>query len=245
MKLISLNAWGGRLYEPLEKFIKHHAVDVDIFCFQEMRNGEKEDKSEGADEIEDLFSLVSEMLPNFIGYFAKQVEGIGSAAFVKNTIKVERGKSFQIIPAKDLAHLKRPNGNSYYPRIMQVVSLKDPEITIYNFHGIPGNKKRDTPERDLQTRLLIETLDKDSAPKILVGDFNLDMDTNAVSVLGSRMRNLVQEGGFATTRNHYYEDYLAVPFSDYAFVSRDISVKSFSVLDEQVSDHTALLIEIS
>lgn len=36
MKLISINTWGGRLFEPLIKFIKSQAKTTDIFCFQEL-----------------------------------------------------------------------------------------------------------------------------------------------------------------------------------------------------------------
>lgn len=36
MKLISLNTWGGHLFEPLMEFIKSEAKTTDIFCFQEV-----------------------------------------------------------------------------------------------------------------------------------------------------------------------------------------------------------------
>ncbi|MFZ2523160.1 MAG: hypothetical protein WAW92_02125 [Minisyncoccia bacterium] len=38
MKLITLNTWGGKLYEPLIQFIKDNK-DVDIFCFQDLLFG--------------------------------------------------------------------------------------------------------------------------------------------------------------------------------------------------------------
>ncbi len=36
MILVSLNIWGGVLYQPLIKFIKDYSDKVDIFCFQEV-----------------------------------------------------------------------------------------------------------------------------------------------------------------------------------------------------------------
>lgn len=36
MKLICLNAWGGKIYQPLMDFIRKHTQDTDIFCFQEV-----------------------------------------------------------------------------------------------------------------------------------------------------------------------------------------------------------------
>jgi endonuclease/exonuclease/phosphatase family metal-dependent hydrolase len=76
-----------------------------------------------------------------------------------------------------------------------------------------------------------------------VGDFNLEMKTKAVCDLENAMKNLVKEYGFTTTRNHYYENYVTVPFSDYAFVSNDVEVKNFEVLQDEVSDHLALSLE--
>lgn len=36
MKLVSLNTWCGRAFEPLLDFIEEQSTDTDIFCFQEM-----------------------------------------------------------------------------------------------------------------------------------------------------------------------------------------------------------------
>jgi len=198
---------------------------------------------ESEDERENLFNEIKEMIPDFVGYFSQQVSGVGSSTFVRNNIQVKNTETIQILTADELAHIKRPNGNSYYPRIMQVISLKNPNLTIYNFHGIPGSGKQDTPERKLQTERLLETLGKDGNPKILVGDFNLEMETKAVSDLENNMKNLVKEYGFTTTRNHYYENYITTPFSDYVFVSNDLQIKDFEVLSDEVSDHLALSLE--
>ncbi len=39
MKLISLNTWCGIKYDLLMKFLEEHSSEIDIFCFQEVRNG--------------------------------------------------------------------------------------------------------------------------------------------------------------------------------------------------------------
>lgn len=36
MKLISLNIWGGKLWNDLVILLEYHAADTDIFCFQEV-----------------------------------------------------------------------------------------------------------------------------------------------------------------------------------------------------------------
>lgn len=36
MKLITLNTWGGKQYEPLLEFLLKYSTDIDLFCFQEV-----------------------------------------------------------------------------------------------------------------------------------------------------------------------------------------------------------------
>ena len=79
----------------------------------------------------------------------------------------------------------------------------------------------------------------------MVGDFNLDIKTKAVSLLENNMRNLIKEGNFTTTRNSNFKRQSIMPFADYIFISKEIEVKNFQVLQDEVSDHLALLLEIN
>ena len=45
MKLITLNIWGGKVFEPLMEFFRKHAEDTDIFCLQEVFNNPPQIKS--------------------------------------------------------------------------------------------------------------------------------------------------------------------------------------------------------
>ncbi len=45
MKIITLNIWGGKVFEPLMNFFKEHAEDTDIFCLQEVFNNPPHIKS--------------------------------------------------------------------------------------------------------------------------------------------------------------------------------------------------------
>lgn len=69
MKLITLNTWCGTLYEPLKKFIEKHTKGTDIFCFQEVRNGEYVYQPKEINEKVELFNEMKKMLPDFTGYF--------------------------------------------------------------------------------------------------------------------------------------------------------------------------------
>lgn len=243
MKLISLNAWNGIKFESLKEFLKHQSKDIDIFCFQEIRNGKYLNKAEEAVERTNLLKDLKNILPDFVGYFTEMVPGVGIASFIRNNIEVEKIESAQILTAQETKHLMMPNGDSYYPRVIQSVYLKNNDLIIHNFHGIPGNSKKDTPERELQIDRLLKIINSSTKHQILVGDFNLDMNTKAVLELEDRLQNLVKDGGFKTTRNSNYDKFEILPFADYAFASKDIKINLFQVLPDEISDHLALLLD--
>ena len=250
MKLITLNTWCGKIYEPLEKFIKEQAKDTDVFCFQEVRNGPYTNQPEEEKEVMDLFNKLEMMLPDFKGYFTdydiKNPRGVGIATFIRNTLEIIEMNSSEILSAEEVCNVRIGKDRISYPRVIQITTLDNPKISIYNFHGVAGglSRKRDTPERDLQTKRLLDILNKDINTKILVGDFNLSPDTNAIYAIEQQMRNLIKESTYKTTRNNFYNMKELLPFADYIFVSKDIKVKDFKVLPDEVSDHLALSIEI-
>ncbi|MFA5130886.1 MAG: endonuclease/exonuclease/phosphatase family protein [Patescibacteria group bacterium] len=240
MKLISLNVWCGIKYEALIKFLELQLKDTDIFCFQEVRNGEYLNQEAGPEERTNLFKDLEGALPDFTGYFAEMVPGVGMATFIRNNIKVEKVEPVVMFTIDEIKHLKIPVGFRHYPRLMQSIYLQNNNLIVHNFHGIPGNSKQDTPERDIQTNRLLKIINSSIAPQIIVGDFNLDMNTEAISRLGQKMKNLVKEGGFKTTRNANYNNIEALPYADYAFVTENLKIDKFEVLPDEVSDHLAL-----
>jgi len=245
MKLISLNAWCGIKYELLKDFLECQSKDVNIFCFQEIRNGEYLNQTEETNERTNLFEDLKDILPDFVGYFTEMAPGVGIASFVRKNIEVEKIESEQILTAQETKHLAMPNGESYYPRVIQSVYLKKYDLIIHNFHGIPGDSKKDTPERDLQISRLLTIVNNSVKSQIIVGDFNLDMNTEAILKLESQLQNLVKENGFKTTRNSNYNKIDVLPFADYAFASKDIKINQFEVLPDEVSDHLALFLDFT
>jgi endonuclease/exonuclease/phosphatase family metal-dependent hydrolase len=242
MKLISLNTWCGIKYELLKNFLEQQAKDVDIFCFQEVRNGDYSNSGGNISERVTLFDDFKNILSEFTGYFTEMVTGVGMAVFVRNTIEVKEIKSRQILSIQDQKNLVLPDGFVCYPRIAQSIYLKERNLAIHNFHGLPGNHKKDMPERDLQAKRLLEIMD-DNNSQIIVGDFNLNIDTQAIAQLGSGRQNLIKDFGIKTTRNSNYGRFETLPFADYAFLSKDIEVNDFKALPDEVSDHLALFLD--
>ena len=46
MKIITLNLWGGKIYDKLIEFLKSKQ-DVDIFCFQEVFDSQEKEEARG------------------------------------------------------------------------------------------------------------------------------------------------------------------------------------------------------
>ena len=100
MKLISLNIWGGIQGAVLFDYLQSQAKVTDIFCFQEVFRSSFKQNPEGFFGRTNLFLELSELLPDFVGYFEKTsqnhdtakivdypVDG-GQAIFVKKTLNV-------------------------------------------------------------------------------------------------------------------------------------------------------------
>ena len=238
MKIITLNTWGGRVSQ-IDAFILSHASDVDIFCFQEVHAKKTKEADISQKERPEFFEELQKLLPDFLGIFTEQVPHTGLAIFVRNNLEIEQMDSYVLLSADELL----PPQN--YPRIVQAITLKDPHITILNFHGTPGGEKKDSPQREKQMDRLHKVLNRYTTEKILLGDFNLRPDTKAISGIENIMRNLVIEHGIKTTRTKLYKKKDEMPFADYIFVTSKINVNEFKVLEDEVSDHMPLYLDFT
>ncbi len=256
MKLISLNTWGGKLYEPLMEFIKSEAQTTDIFCFQEIYFSEMLHpevpwiRANLAFELKNLLSnfLMFERLavtqPRQNAKLDKDIK-IGEIIFIKKPADIIEDGGF---------HTYSEDGESAKEKIeissgnFQFVKFKNAEEPYFigNIHGLwlPGTKS-DTPKRIEQTRQIQNHIENFPNKKIVCGDFNLHPETQSIKMLSVNMRNLIKEYKVTTTRNRFYSDMekYADYIADYIFVSPNIEVNDFRVLPDEVSDHSPLLLE--
>lgn len=75
MKLISLNIWGGKVFQPLINYVKKAAETTDIFCFQEVFSEANKSVYEGARL--NIFSDIASTTPDFKGYFSPCQDNFG------------------------------------------------------------------------------------------------------------------------------------------------------------------------
>lgn len=258
MKLISLNTWGGKYFDPLIDFIKQHK-DTDIFCFQEILDS-KSNIKEGNGFRANLFSEIKKILTDYQTFYFPVVEGFdfgaspvdfdlsfGQAIFLKNSIKMLSQKNYFIYKEKDFHVLKKDFSNLPTPLQYISISTNNQEFAIFNFHGcpIPGDKL-DTEKRLIEAGRSKKIIDNKSGAKILVGDFNLLPETRSIKIFESNMRNLIAEFNIERTRSRlspFFGKTDFQQFADYAFISSDIKVLDFKVPDINISDHLPMILE--
>lgn len=236
--------------DPLIEFIKNSANNTDVFCFQELFFGDKPGNDVGASQA-NLAQELAKALPDFImyprlapkgSYFMNQlpVSPIGQAIFIRKNISILEEGGFFTYPADSpIAPVLNHSGNFQYLKVV----VNNEEFLIGNLHGLwQTSGKRDTPERFEQSKFLIDFYKSQTGKKIICGDFNLRPETKSISTLEENFKNLIKIYNIKSTRNHFYKDAdkYSDYISDYVFISQDIDVKDFRVLNNIVSDHLAI-----
>ncbi|WEX08201.1 endonuclease/exonuclease/phosphatase family protein [Chelativorans sp. AA-79] len=266
MRILSLNAWGGRLRDRLMRYLRE--ADPDIVCLQEVvqtPTAEAEwlvyrDHDVELPQRANLFREVADIFPSHQSFFCPAARGSlydgernfpsewGLATFVRRSYPV-------IGQVQDFVHGDfAPDGWGEHPRARNahVVRLFDygaaAPITIAHMHGLrdPAGKE-DTPARHAQARALADLIGsvRQAGDRLVVcGDFNVLPDSSTFAVLGALgLTDLVTMHGHTDTRTSYYRK--SPRFADYMLVSADIPVRRFDVVQEpEVSDHRVLLLEL-
>ncbi len=267
MKLISLNAFGGTIFEPLMKFVEEQAATTDVFCFQEIMSSETSIHLQTERGMrKNLLQELRHRLSDFQVFFAPTQENMdmtpepgeqtfwGIATFVKNRQTINHTEDFFIC-----------NGyNTYKPKdyatlgskaLAITLTMGETSLTICNLHGTsePGNKL-DSSERLKQSEKILDFLQKQHGEKIVTGDFNLFPETQSIKMFEKAgFRNLIKDYSIQTTRGslmrQLFPHYGLHPggfheFADYTFISPGIKIKSFEVPDLPISDHLPMIMEI-
>jgi endonuclease/exonuclease/phosphatase family metal-dependent hydrolase len=252
MKLLTLNAWGGKLHKPLLEFIEKMAGDIDIFCFQEVFSTLTDIEFSSGAKM-NLYQDIAKILKSYQGYHSPKSKGydyggyigkdvdFGNAFFIKKDIPVlSYEEIFDVISDKGYDWREHAIAGAQF---ITIERGKTP-IAICNFHGawIKGTHKKDTPERIEQSYQVKKILNAFPGEKILCGDFNLLPDGESMKILEKDMRDLIADYHITSTRSSLYKT-SDVTFGDYVLVSRGITVAEFKVLPDEVSDHLALLVD--
>ncbi|MDP3948140.1 MAG: hypothetical protein Q8P87_00335 [bacterium] len=261
MKLISLNTWGGKIYQPLINFIRQHSKDTAIFCFQEVLNTTSNVK-EYRDIRANLLDELTKILSTFQSFYSIEIIGfdftpdpvnfyltMGKTIFIKKNVLVNSTDDILLFGDKSEKSLKKDFSNLAVTLQSIEFNIQGKKFTVVNIHGtaFPGTKL-DTTLRLEHSSKIRRFLDSKKGAKILVGDFNLLPKTRSIKIIEAEMRNLIKEFNIQRTRSKlspFYGRTEFQKFADYTFVSSGIKVKSFEVPKVEISDHLPMILKFS
>lgn len=265
MRIISLNAWGGAMFDELARWLD--ACDADVLCLQEVTRTPTatgwtrfDDAERSLPQRADLLTDLRTRLPRHDGLFCASDSGpvrdqerrvhrqdFGLATFVSHALPPV-GMRASSVHGDYTEHRDRwPSGGR--PRVALAVRIVDPRsgrsVTVVNVHGLrdPGGKA-DTPTRRAQAERLADfTADAREAGDLTVvcGDFNVLPGSETFRILAGL--GLVELVGSADTRTSRYPK--PVRHASYLLVSDPAAVERFEIVAEpEVSDHRALLLDL-
>jgi endonuclease/exonuclease/phosphatase family metal-dependent hydrolase len=227
MKIVFLNVWGESMRDSLVPYIEEQVKDTDIFCFQE---ASEKMRAQCVDVLVDYEELSDYK-------YISNDDDFPQSIYVK--------KSMRIVSSGTLFADDQTVGLATYVEL----KLEEGSMFVCNVHGRarPGDKM-DTVERVRFSSDIIDFFKDKNAPVVIGGDFNLEPPTKSVGVFKEAgYRDLIDEHDIKTTRNHFAWDLYPgneLYYSDYVFVNDKLKVKNFEVVDNEVSDHLPLIVEL-
>lgn len=126
-------------------------------------------------------------------------------------------------------------------------SFKNEHISFLNTHLAWAKTASEEPHQTKQGAILVNYLQKVPAPFVLSGDFNLTPDQPLVQKISKLAHNLTTENQITNTldpKNHRANVFPKGLAVDYILTSTDIQINDFAVVDEDLSDHLGLKVEI-
>jgi len=230
MRIEFLNVWGGQTGKIIENYLEQEAEKdaVDVFCFQESDKVFPEIATRALSGSHRQYKARK---------YINEKECFEQATWVRNGLEV--ADTYTILDdIKDVGLA-----------LCCSIVLGKKKFEIINMHGVskPGHKN-DSSKRLEQSEQLIAN--KKTKPELTIvgGDLNLNPNTRSIAMFSdANYRDLIAEFEVTTTRNkNIWDKYPLTPqmYSDYVFVGSEIKVKEFRVVQNLVSDHLPMVLEI-
>lgn len=129
------------------------------------------------------------------------------------------------------------------------LEINGKSISFLNTHLAWAKTTKEQSHQTQQGEILLQYLQTIPSPFVFSGDFNIDPEQPLIKKFNSLARNLIDEYHIVNTLNprKHRAQVLFPPGAavDYIFVTEDLTVKNFTVLEnEDISDHLGLTAEI-
>ncbi|NUO99507.1 MAG: endonuclease [Nonomuraea sp.] len=265
MRVISLNAWGGAMFDELAPWLD--GCDADVLCLQEVTRTPGaggwtrfDDAERSLPQRADLLADVRSRLPRHLGLYAVSDSGpvldhrgvprrqdFGLATFVSETFPIV-GTRAAFVHGSYAEHRDGWPSDGR-PRAALAVRVFDRRarrfVTVVNLHGLRDTQgKADTPARRAQAERLADLVTgvrEDGDLTVVCGDLNVLPGSETFGVLAKLgLTDLVRD---ADTRTSRYPR--PVRHASYLLVSDPAAVQRFEIATTpEVSDHRALILDL-
>ena len=242
MKLLQLNAWGGRLEPQIGDLLK--TENPDIVCLQEAISFRKDGSG--------LFITIENIQENydlpFMGFgpvfsfnYMKGTAQFGNCILSRFPIK-KTEVIFTHQEHKD-NFMWQEDSSNMRNFVHAEVQINGRTCHIITHHGFWILEHKNGNQETLkQTKMIADYIGELSGPTILTGDFNLVPQSPSLQQLNKLLTNLCITHKLKTTRtNLTYK----TETCDYIFVNDEVNVDNFQALEKVVSDHKALSLEFN
>lgn len=254
LKILQLNLWAGIKFSHIKDFLQSN--DFDILCFQEVTGQNMQNAN--AKSERDLFQALQMLLGTThkselaiaMHFTSDPVHAYqGNAIFYRNDFTLVGKNTLTLSHGIDPFPSERKTYEEVGRNALHLTLSKEGKTFDVLTTHLPWAKSPiEEPHQTEQNAKLIAYLQQLQHSFILAGDFNLTPDQPTVLKLEKYARNLTKEYGITNTldrKSHKIFQTLPQGIAvDYIFVSPQIKVHDFTVIDEGLSDHLGLVVTV-
>jgi endonuclease/exonuclease/phosphatase family metal-dependent hydrolase len=254
LSVLQLNINADNFWDKLSPFLTTH--NFDIILLQEVCG--KDTICGNLHSQRNCFQDLQELLANTYNgelaiterFTSSPTAYIGNAIFYKKTFQLQK-KCILTLHKNEQPFSSEGKQFENAGRALIHLSLKkqDKELSVLTAHGAWAQTAKEHPHQTKQGELLLAYLKTLSHPFVFSGDLNLNPEQPIIQKINNLAHNLTQEYNITNTlnpRTHYAKQLFPKGIAvDYLFVSNDITVNAFTVLEEDLSDHFGLTAEIA
>ncbi|HEX7042879.1 MAG TPA: endonuclease/exonuclease/phosphatase family protein [Patescibacteria group bacterium] len=253
IKILQLNIWAGSRFPALKKFLKEN--DFDILCFQEVSgprdSGNVHVEFDSFDALEKILGKThnSRLVKSNIFAADPNNQYEANAIFYKNALQLISEDILWLNKRDTPFPQNGPLEELGRSALLLTLSKNSKEFLVINAHLAWAQTSIEQPHQRAQNLKLVEKIKDLNKPWILTGDFNISPENQTILDLEKLGKNLTKEVGVYNTIDptvHTAWEKIKPGFPvDYIFVSPDIKVNRFEILENiHMSDHFGLTVTI-
>jgi endonuclease/exonuclease/phosphatase family metal-dependent hydrolase len=250
ISLLQLNINADNYWDKLIPYLSEH--DYDIIQLQELTG----DKTQcgNINSQRDTFAELQQVLrERYAGeltltqrFTSSPTSYLGNATFYKKTFSLIEKKEHVLSHFVDYLPSNETNFAKVGRKLLHLtLAINNKQISFCNTHFAWWKTPREQPHQTTQGEIFLDYMQKVAKPFVLTGDFNLTPDQPLIKKLDTLGQNITRKYNITNTLdplNHNVKELFPAGLAvDYIFVSDDVNVQSFSVVEEHLSDHFGLI----